>query len=493
MKRKSTKAFTGLLAAAAIGTAVLAPYQTAGAAEIFSDMNKAGAYRAAVQALVEQKVFAGYGAEELRPQQVITRAELAKVAVTAYGLPIVQTSAGFSDVKQGDWFYPYVNAAVSAGIMTADGQQFLPNQPVSMKELIDTIAKAQKTDRDTLEKILGSAQTNAVASRAYAAYLIVEAKRPVQQENEAHVTSIEAQNAITLVVKFSAPLTPEEVELENAKKNFVFDNGLEIRNLPQLMTGTEATYIVPTTVQKAGTTYSLSYKGKKAGTFAGNPEKLKLRSTQQVANDTFEVESRLEDGVTDYGNVIMAYRNSRPNAFALDENNQSNGKTYEILSSMRDMTVTITPEGGEPMTASYVLFTQATDGRQAPKFRLPDGQKLKPGTKYTVSADWATLEKNTFVAAEKAPLSIQNVVATDEKTLTLTLADDPKDELFAVRSILLKAPDGTELTATYKLTSRKGATGIFELKDGALEAGTTYKVAPAGDWAVADGVEVTLK
>lgn len=502
MKRKASHTITGLLATAAIGTSVLIPVQSAWAAANFADINKAGSYQAAVKTLAEQHVFEGYGADLLKPQQAITRAELAKLAVAAFGLPTGQGSAAFTDVGSGDWFHPYVTAAVSAGIMSGDEAEFLPDQPLTVSELVHVVAKASKTDRAALQKILGNAQSQAKASRAEAAYLVVEAKRTakqaqqvqqVQQAAENRVTSIEAQNVITLVVKFAKPLPKEEVELEAAKKNFVFDNGLTIRNVPQLMTGTEATYIVPTTVQKEGTTYTLTYKGKQAGTFEANPEKLALRSTQQVTSDTFEVESSLEDGVTDYGNVIVAYRNSRPNPFALDENNQYNGKTYEILSSMRDISVTITPEGGEPIRAGYVPFTQATDGRQAPKFRLPDGQKLKPGTTYTVTADWATLQKNTFVATEKAPLTIEEVKAADEKALSVTLAEDPKDELFALRSITLTAPDGTKLTADYKLTSRKGQVGTFELKDGALEAGTTYEVAPAGDWAIADSVRVTLE
>ncbi|MEJ8543737.1 S-layer homology domain-containing protein [Brevibacillus borstelensis] len=492
MKRKTSNTFAGLLAVAAIGTSVIIPAQTVGAAESFADISKAGSYQAAVKKLAEQKVFVGYGADLLKPQQAITRAELAKLATAAFGLPTGQQSAAFSDVERDDWFYPYVTAAVSAGVMAGDGAEFLPDQPVAVSELVHVVAKANNTERAALEKMLGNANAQAPATRAEAAYLMVEAKRANQQESENKVTSIEAQNVITLVVKFAKPLPKEEVELDAAKQNFVFDNGLSIRNVPQLMTGLEATYIVPTTVQKEGTTYTLTYKGKQAGTFEANPEKLALRSTQQVASDTFEVESSLEDGVTDYGNVIVAYRNSRPNPFALDENNQYEGKTYEILSSMRDISVTITPEGGEPIRAGYVPFTQATDGRQAPKFRLPDGQKLKPGTTYTVTADWAAIKKNTFVASEKAPLTIQEVKAADEKTLAVTLAEDPKDELFALRSITLTAPDGTKLTADYKLTSRKGATGTFELKDAALEAGTTYKVAPLGDWAVADGVSVTL-
>ncbi|QQE75388.1 hypothetical protein KDJ56_05250 [Brevibacillus composti] len=69
MKQINAKRFTALLATAAISTAALLPAQTAGAAGVFTDMNEAGAYQAAVQALVAQQVLAGYGADQIKPQQ----------------------------------------------------------------------------------------------------------------------------------------------------------------------------------------------------------------------------------------------------------------------------------------------------------------------------------------------------------------------------------------------------------------------------------------
>lgn len=90
MKRKASHTITGLLATAAIGTSVLIPVQSAWAAANFADINKAGSYQVAVKTLAEQHVFEGYGADLLKPQQAITRAELAKLAVAAFGLPTGQ-------------------------------------------------------------------------------------------------------------------------------------------------------------------------------------------------------------------------------------------------------------------------------------------------------------------------------------------------------------------------------------------------------------------
>ena len=69
--------------------------------------------------------------------------------------------------------------------------------------------------------------------------------------------------------------------------------------------------------------------------------------------------------------------------------------------------VTITPAGGQPIVAKYVPFTQSTDGKQEPKFRLPEGQTLTPGVTYTVTSDWAQIANPSFVAESYAPLNIR--------------------------------------------------------------------------------------
>ncbi|MFH5186163.1 hypothetical protein ACHHV8_27940 [Paenibacillus sp. TAB 01] len=316
-----------------------------------------------------------------------------------------------------------------------------------------------------------------------------------EPQSGAAVTRVEALNPITLQVTFSSPLPSEDVQLDRAKANFVFNGGLAIRNIPQLKTGAAATYIVPTTVQTAGTSYTLSYKNGSPVSFTGNGNKLPLRSARQVSADTIELESSLEDGVTDYANIVQAdIERQGELAFTLDEQNRYQGKPYQIISSLRDDYVTITPEKGQPIRAVYVPYTQATDGRQAPKYRLPEGQELKRGVNYTVTSDWAAIQAPTFTAAKIKPLRIKSVKAVNDSTLEVTLDKDPQDELFASRSIQLTAPDGTSLTAQYKVLSRKGATGTFELQNGGkLTPGVKYTVKPVGTWAKLKERKVTVK
>lgn len=154
----------------------------------------------------------------------------------------------------------------------------------------------------------------------------------------------------------------------------------------------------------------------------------------------------------------------------------------------------ITPEGGEPIVARYVPFTQSTDGKQEPKFRLPEGQTLQSGVKYTVSSDWANIDNSTFTAQSFDALQVASAQAVSETSIEVTLAQDPGDELFSGRSVTLTSPSGDTLTATYKYSSRKGATGVFDLvNDGKLNPDTTYEISPVGDWSVASEVTVTLQ
>ncbi|WP_261302896.1 S-layer homology domain-containing protein [Paenibacillus andongensis] len=488
--KNSKKTLAALTITATVGLSAILPFNAL-AANPFTDSANSAQVQTAIEKLAQQQVVSGYENNSFKPNQTATRAEVAKIVALALHVSMDPAAANhFNDVSKGDWYYSYAVTLETQGAMKDTAGQFRGGQSISSDQLADVIANVLKVEKTAVEKLPSFASvTSSQVTRGQAALLIFEAQQlaPIQ------VTKLQALNAITLQVTFSAPIPAAELELDQASKNFVFDNGLAINNVPRLKTGSKSTYIVPVPTQKAGTTYTLTYKGKPAGTFTASTDKIALKSTAQVASDLFEVESTLADGVADYGYVIAAYSKSRPGSFIVDENNSYNGKTYQILSSMRNRQVQITPEGGATMTANYLPFTQATDGRQAPKFILPNGETFKSGVKYTVSADWATLANPTFTAKEIAPLTIQSAAAVDTKTIAVTLSQDPKDEIFVSRRVTLTATDGTVLTAEYTLTSRKGAVGTFALLNNAqLVPGTSYTVAPVGKWSTATGVTLTL-
>lgn len=449
----------------------------------------------AVSELFKLGLMQGYPDQSMGEQRQINRAELAKLVIKSFNLEgTAENLAELTDVDPDAWYYSYAAELVGLGIMKAENGQFNPRGTVSDLELVQIVSKALKRDEKSVNYWMGSFYSaSSTASRGETAYLLKAARKAIPSEH-AKITSVRALNAITMIVTFDKALLSEDELFANAKEDFVFNDGLTLTNMPRLKTGSVATYIVPTSVQKAGTTYNLTYKGQKAGSFTGSGTKLEMTAVSQVTNDTFEIESLKANGVVDYGYVISAYSGGRgANAFILNDREQADGKTYQIISSMQARQVTITPEGGQPIVAKYVPFTQSTDGKQEPKFRLPEGQVLTPGVKYTVSSDWANSANSSFVAKEFAPLQVTSAEAVSETSINVTLSQDPGDELFSGRNIELTAPNGDKLVAAYKYSSRKGAVGVFDIiQNGKVSVGTTYTVTPVGTWATSSSVSLTI-
>lgn len=440
----------------------------------------------ATQALSQLRVMQGYQDGSMGITSPITRAELSKMLVLAFGLEGKgETEASFTDVNPNAWYERYASELVAQDIMLAPDGRFDPRGTVTHAELVQMVSKALKRDAKSLDYwAMRFYSEEGQTTRGQAAYLISMAHEAIPSE-KAKITSVRALNAITLIVTFDAPLTTDNEAFAKAKEDFKFNNGLELTNMPRLKTGSISTYIVPTSVQKPGTSYTLTYKGKTAGAFTGNSTKLDMTEVRQVAQDTFELEALKANGVVDYGYVISAYSGGRgANAFVLDENNSADGKVYQIISSGQGREVMITPAGGQPIVAKYVPFTQSTDGKQEPKFRLPEGQTLTPGVTYTVTSDWAQIANPTFVAESFEPLDIIGAEAISDSSVSITLSEDPGDELFSGRSIELIDTEGGKLMATYKYSSRIGAVGVFDLnQEGKLKPGTTYTIQPVGKWA----------
>ncbi|KTD87473.1 S-layer homology domain-containing protein [Paenibacillus etheri] len=448
----------------------------------------------AVEVLAGLGVLQGYVDHSMGVHHPINRAELAKMVVLTFNLQgAAENAAPITDVNSNVWYYKYASVLVGLGIMETEEGKFNPNETVTDAELVQVVSKALKRDVLSVNywanKFYSATEP---ATRGEVAALLNTARKAIPSD-KAQITSVKSINEITLIVTLDAPLTAENEVFAKAKEDFVFNDGLTLTNMPRLKTGSLATYIVPTSVQKAGTTYNLTYKGKKAGSFVGNAAKVDMTTTAQVSNDTFEIEALKTNGVIDYGYVISAYSGGRgANAFVLDEDNRANGITYQIIPSMQGRQVTITPEGGASIVAKYVPFTQSTDGKIEPKFRLPEGQVLKPGVKYTITSDWANIANPSFEAKEITSLQISSAEAVSETSINVTLTQDPGDELFSGRSVQLTATNGDKLVATYKFSSRKGAVGIFDItNDGKLAEWTAYTVTPVGTWATSQATLTT--
>ncbi|MFD0588525.1 S-layer homology domain-containing protein [Paenibacillus sp. GCM10027627] len=492
MKKSNQKAAIAALSALIIGSAII-PFNVQAAPQTGAVSVQAAAtslkvnYEAAIKHLINKGVLQGYPSGEMKAEKPVTNAEFIKMVLLA--LEVDQPAAA----PGAKWYESYLAAAAAKGLI-ASSDALQPNAMAAPADMAAIIAKALQRDTKSVQywmeqQAIGSGNV----TRGETAGLLVKSEAAIRS-SDAKIVSIKSLNNISFEVVFDAPMTIEDETMATASANFAFDGGIKLVNQPRLKTGSTSTYIVPVQTMTQGTEYTLNYKGKQKVTAAASGETMKLNEARQVTADTFEIDSFRSDGVIDYGYLISAYAGGRgANAAVLDENNQLNGKTMQIIPSLATRQATLTPEGGGPITVSYVGFTQSTDGKQEPKFRLPQGQTLQPGVKYTVTSNWFEVKQGSFVAKEIAPLALSSVEAVNETTLNVSLAADPGDELFAYRSVQLKGSDGTTLTAQYKVQTRKGVLGVFEVQNGGkLQPGVSYDVTPVGTWATSKDLRVVF-
>ncbi len=124
-------------------TAIATPTQVPG--PIFSDVNPGDYFYAAVNWLVNRGAITGYPDGTFRPYNNLTRGQATKVVVLAEGWPLANpATATFSDVPIGSTFFPYIETAFARGILAGypDGT-FRPNNNVTRAQLAKIIVRAQ--------------------------------------------------------------------------------------------------------------------------------------------------------------------------------------------------------------------------------------------------------------------------------------------------------------------------------------------------------------
>lgn len=182
----------------------------------------------------------------------ITRGELAKVLVKTLNLEEVAGETGYSDVKAGDWYAPFITASSQAGIL--EGQDavkklFAPKANVTVQELaailvralkLEVPADADNTASDWAKGYVAAAvkagyieadanyQANATRALVFnAAHVFYEASQvpPVAPVVEAtKVDSVSADNLKQITVKFDGQV--DKVTAEE-KGNYKFNREIK--------------------------------------------------------------------------------------------------------------------------------------------------------------------------------------------------------------------------------------------------------------------------
>ncbi|WP_339244946.1 S-layer homology domain-containing protein [Paenibacillus sp. FSL F4-0243] len=111
--------------------------------QVYKDADKISswAFSAIETATVKGYIQGNNG--QVNPKDHITRAEFTKILVSALELD-TKSDKGitYKDVALGDWFYPYVNAAHKAGLITGFNNEFKPNDKITREQMAAIIVRA---------------------------------------------------------------------------------------------------------------------------------------------------------------------------------------------------------------------------------------------------------------------------------------------------------------------------------------------------------------
>lgn len=152
------------LTAALLTTATLASAGMGASAAVISDFKDVSSnawYYEAVDYAVQENLFSGTGKNTFSPNGAMTRGMFVTVLGRKAGVDISKyLTCRFTDVKQGEWYTPYVEWAATSGIVSGtSATTFSPNKFVTREQMAAFLYRfAKATENDTA--IDGSAYKN---------------------------------------------------------------------------------------------------------------------------------------------------------------------------------------------------------------------------------------------------------------------------------------------------------------------------------------------
>ena len=137
---------------------------------VYTDVHSGDWYEEPVKYVVQKGYMAGTSSTTFSPNDSLTRAMVVQILYAIKGKPPVESAGQFSDVYSNDWYYSAVSWAASKGIVAGfeDGT-FRPNQDVTREELA-TMLRAftafSNADTNANGSIEGFADAGTVSSWA---------------------------------------------------------------------------------------------------------------------------------------------------------------------------------------------------------------------------------------------------------------------------------------------------------------------------------------
>ncbi|KAA9015503.1 S-layer homology domain-containing protein [Niallia endozanthoxylica] len=126
----------------------------------FTDVSKHSTFYSSIAALVDAGIVDGVTADTFEPNRTITRAEMAKMVVNAFGLKQNKdTSLAFTDVPSVSWYTEFVKALYDNGVTVGVTETtFAPHNEIKRGQLATFIYRAQKikSQSDVIENVTDS-------------------------------------------------------------------------------------------------------------------------------------------------------------------------------------------------------------------------------------------------------------------------------------------------------------------------------------------------
>ncbi|MGE5329106.1 MAG: S-layer homology domain-containing protein [Deltaproteobacteria bacterium] len=190
----------------------------------------------AIQLMTDRKIIAGYDDSTFKPNNIINRAEFARMMVLALNIPIKDNpTATFKDVYSNDWFFKDVESAkfYLTGFRTPTGDYFRPLKPAAREDMAVAIVKALGMENETAdENILNKFSDAASISPNLKRYVAIAIKNEIMKgANKGKALIFQPNKPLTraeAVVLLSNVISEEKVTEEKV----TYDNNSEKANTP---------------------------------------------------------------------------------------------------------------------------------------------------------------------------------------------------------------------------------------------------------------------
>lgn len=132
----------------------------------FKDVSNKHQYSPYIEALVKEGIIDGYADGTFKPQNTLTRAQMAKILVKGFGLISEGDVLPFTDVTTKSGYYRNIQTLYTLGITKGNSATtFSPNAPVKRGQMASFVMRSERalaTEPDVVEKALQEQLTDSI-------------------------------------------------------------------------------------------------------------------------------------------------------------------------------------------------------------------------------------------------------------------------------------------------------------------------------------------